>query len=82
LIQITKEEAMLVRQCFPNVHVGRTGKGKPSRHHHYFMEANIEAMRLLPGNYEAVALVKEYDERRARWERAKEARKRRNANRG
>lgn len=46
MVSISKEEAKLVREYFPNVHIVRTMKQKSSRHR-YYCEENWKAMKFL-----------------------------------
>ena len=50
LIQITKSEAQLLREKFPNVHIAKTK-------HKRYVEEDIRAMRALTNNTEARKIV-------------------------
>ncbi len=60
MIAINKNEASLLREYFPHVHVTRTMKQKSGRHH-YYCEENKRAMAFLQnvksGHSPAVAMT-------------------------
>lgn len=39
MIQVSKEEKMIIAERFPDVHIVRTMKGDSKRHHYYCEEA-------------------------------------------
>ena len=51
MIEITKDEAQLLREKFPNVHIAKT------KHKRYVSE-ELRYLRALPDNAEARAIVK------------------------
>lgn len=57
MVEITKEEAMLVRSRFPDIYVARTK-------HKYFVPELIKVLRILPNNPAARSIVNEHDKNR------------------
>lgn len=64
MIQITKEEKMLLAKAFPKEKFPRTMIGD-SKRHHYFCTESEELMRAIAGsNSRAAELVREFDRQR------------------
>lgn len=63
MILITKEEADHLRRIDPSIYITITGTGKKGRNKRRYVEEDIRALRLLPNNAEAVAMVQAYDKR-------------------
>lgn len=47
IIRVTKEDAQLIRERFPNVHVRVTSQHAPSRKHTYYVEETRKVMTFL-----------------------------------
>ena len=47
IIRVTKEDALLIRERFPNVHVRVTCQHAPSRKHTYYVEEARKVMAFL-----------------------------------
>ena len=63
MIQITKNEADFLRSVDPNIFIAVTGRHKAARHKRRYIAEDIETLRMLPNNSEAVAIVEAYDRR-------------------
>ena len=58
MIQITKQEAMYIREQLPKIYIARTK-------HKYYAPETIDVMRLLPYNAAAQRFVEAYEARQA-----------------
>lgn len=47
LVKISKEDAMYIREHYPNVHIRMTNKQAPARKHTYYCEESRAVMRYL-----------------------------------
>ena len=63
MIQISKQEADRLRRIDPTIYITITGTGKKSRNKRRYVEEDMRALRLLPDNAEAAAIVSAYDKR-------------------
>ena len=63
MLLISKQEADRLRRIAPTIYITITGTGKKSRNKRRYVEEDMRALRLLPDNAEAVAIVSAYDKR-------------------
>ena len=63
MIKITKEEAELIHRVDPTVFIAVTGRHKNARSKRRYVSEDIDVMRLLKHNADAVAIVDAYDRR-------------------
>lgn len=64
MIQVTKEEARVLRELYPEYKVTRTMKQDSSRHHYYATEAEGMMRAIASTNSAAAAIVARIDRER------------------
>lgn len=72
MIQITKDEACLLRQLYPEYKITRTMVQDSKRHHYYATEAEVVMRAIASTNQEAADKVEQIDRarrlNRQRWQ--------------